>query len=104
MKGGRFTNTSENGGYLTVGGSGSSANRGDLYLFSNNGGSFDDVEVFRIYDTIGGVSLFGYYGHFLTVGSIEEPEDVYTANVYAYGNWDFRNASVTGLNSTAVFG
>lgn len=85
--GGRFYNTA-GAAYLTVGGS----SYGDLALYGSG-----NNRVFALEDGVGGISMATYGHTFLSVSSI---------NGWATpsGTWNFSNANVTGLTTTAVFG
>ena len=85
--GGRYYNLSGEA-YLEVGGS----EFGDLSLWGSG-----NNPVFTVEDGVGGISLSTYRHTFLSVNSI---------NGWATpsGTWNFSNANVTGLETTAVFG
>ena len=85
--GGRYYNLS-GGAYLEVGGS----EFGNLIIWGSG-----NNPVFTVEDGVGGISLSTYRHTFLSVSSI---------NGWATpsGTWNFSNANVTGLKTTAVFG
>lgn len=87
VKAGKYYNT-KGGAYLEI----SSTNDGGMELCRSNGTS-----VFKVYDNIGSADFYGYGIRFLNVSKQNN-------GTYVWGNWNFSNATVTGIDVTAKFG
>lgn len=84
IMGGRFYNTA-GAAYLEVGGT----TQGDMTLWGSGSN-----QVFRIYDTVGGISMSSYGVPILEVFSATGD------NIYPQSNWDFSGATVTGITAS----
>lgn len=101
VAGGEFTNL-DKGTYLEIGDP-ESHGFGDLYLRGRNTSTHNDWEIFRVQDNLGGASIFIYGAEILAGqnnGTDDDPEPYTTLA----GTWDFSEARVLGVDSTAVFG